>query len=61
MAYATTTTGKSAKGAGSEPSGKGGGGTYAPKSTSLGAKSEPGSTLRGGGISTKGNGKKLGR
>lgn len=60
MAYASTTTGKSAKGADSEPSGKGGGGTYSSKAASLGARSEPGSTLRPGGMTTKGNAKKVG-
>lgn len=60
MAYASTSMGGN-KGAGSEPSGKqSGAGSYPSKASSLGAKSEPGSTLRGGGMSTKGNAKKLG-
>jgi hypothetical protein len=59
VAYASTTTGTAKKGADSEPSGKGGGGTFSSKAGSCGAKSEPGSTLRGGGMTTKGNAKKL--
>lgn len=59
MAYASTSMGGS-KGASSEPSGKGGGGTYSSKAGSVGARSEPGSSLRSGGMTTKGNSKKVG-
>ena len=58
MAYASSSSGGK-KGADSEPTGKGGGGTYASKAGSAGAKSEPGSSLKGGGMTTKGNAKKL--
>lgn len=57
MAYGPSTNfGSNAK---SEPSGKGGGGTFASKAGTAGAKSEPGSKLGGGSITTKGNAKKL--
>jgi hypothetical protein len=58
MAYASSNSGKGAKGASSEPSGGGSGGTYASKGDK-GVKSEPGSSLKGGGMTTKGNAKKL--
>lgn len=59
MAYASSSTGGKAKGAASEPSGKGGGGNYPSKASNLGARSEPGSSLKGGGMTTKGNAKKV--
>lgn len=59
MAYASSNFGGN-KGADSEPSGKGGGGTYASKAGTAGAKSEPGSSMKGSGMTTKGNAKKLG-
>ena len=58
MTY-TSTTVAGKKGAGSEPSGKGNGSTYSSKAGSVGARSEPGATLKGGGMTTKGNAKKL--
>jgi hypothetical protein len=60
MAYASASNGSTKKGCPSEPSGKGNGGTYASKAGSAGASSEPGSRLGGGGMTTKGNAKKLG-
>lgn len=57
MAYASSV--KVGTNAQSEPSGKGGGGTFSSKAGSAGAKSEPGSSMKGGGMTTKGNAKKL--
>jgi hypothetical protein len=58
MAYASgTNIGKSAQ---SEPSGKGGGGTYSSKAGTAGAKSEPSSSLKSSGMTTKGNARKVG-
>jgi hypothetical protein len=58
MAYAASNMGGN-KGAESEPKGKAGGGTYSSKAGSAGAQSEPSSSLKSGGIVTKGNAKKL--
>jgi hypothetical protein len=62
MAYASSNFGGN-KGCAGEPSGKGssGGGTYSSKAGSAGARSEPGSSLKGSdSMTTKGNAKKLG-
>jgi hypothetical protein len=57
MAYASASNGGK-KGATSDPTGSKST-TFASKAGSMGAKSEPGSSLKGGGMTTKGNAKKL--
>jgi hypothetical protein len=59
MAYASASNGSTKKGCPGEPSGKGNNATYASKAGSAGASSEPGSSMGGGGMTTKGNAKKL--
>ena len=44
---------------GAEPSGKGGGGTFSSKAGSAGATSQPTGSMKGGGMTSKGNAKKL--